>query len=288
MRRGRGRLRIGAGLATVIALAGAVAPAWSEALAETPWAPRETSRLALETATPAPLRIELPGKQDQAAKSSVTDADEVPVFNAERAQAFLQSLTVPGWGQAALGHTTSARVYALVEVGILTAFTAFRVQSEMRKESYETSARLRAGVDLRGRAEEFRRIVGSYLSSDEYNQFVVYRDAANLYLNDPNHPDYAGYRAYIASHSIGERDHWNWEDVESLLRYRQQRQDMQRAQQRANTTLILAGLNRLISAVHAAHMASHPGSAARSWNLEVSPSDVQDATAYRLEVSRRF
>ena len=108
--------------------------------------------------------------------------DGLPVLSAERAQILLRSLTVPGWGQATLGRNGAAKAFILVEAGIWASFVAFHIQEAMRRDSYELSARLNAGIDVSGRDEEFRRIVGSFLSSDDYNLFVVYRDAANLGL----------------------------------------------------------------------------------------------------------
>ena len=208
------------------------------------------------------------------------------IFTAERARLLLRSLTVPGWGQASAGRRTSAGVFALVEVGVWGSFTAFRIQQQMRRDSYERTARLLGGIDLRGRDEEFRRIVGSFLSSDEYNRLVVYRDAANLYYDHP-----VLYRQYIAEHELRGGDTWSWGTVDDLLAYRAQRKNTQRAGLRANTALALAIIDRLVSAVHAARSSRHSGLDSRSkhsWNLEVSPSDPRDATAFRLGVRTRF
>lgn len=208
-------------------------------------------------------------------------------FTAERASILLRSLTVPGWGEATAGRHTAAAVFGTIELGIWTSFVAFRTQESMRRHSYENTASLHAGIDLDHRDEEFRRVVGSYLSSDEYNQLVVFRDAANLYLGDPRNPDYDGYHAYIAEHSLKGRDTWDWASVDDLLRYRIQRKDTQHAGIRANTALALAVINRLISAVNAARVHSVP-SAPHSWNFEMKPTDPADASAFQLGVRTHF
>ena len=199
------------------------------------------------------------------------------------AQVLLRSLTVPGWGQATMGLKTSAWVFGLTELGIWTTFAAFRIQEAMRTDSYELTARLQAGINLSGRDEEFRRIVGSYISSDEYNQLVVYRDAANLYYNDP-----AAYNAYISAHELKGSDTWAWGDVDELLRYRGQRKDAQRASIRSNTCLAAAVVNRLLSAVHAARAQR----AARKTQASLEPRSRarrgSDATAFRFGVRTRF
>jgi len=217
-------------------------------------------------------------------------ARAIPVLSAERARILLRSLTVPGWGQATAGRPTAARVFGIAELGVWATFAGFRIQEQMRRESYERTARILAGIDLRGRDDEFRRIVGAYISSDEYNQLVVFRDAANLFY-DPKSSIYLdpeGYRRYIAEHELRGSDSWSWDGEGSLLRYRGQRKDAQRASLRANTALALAIIDRLLSAVDAGRAANRAPRSKRSWNLEVTPSDENDATAFRLGVRTRF
>jgi hypothetical protein len=205
------------------------------------------------------------------------------VLDAARARLLLRSLTLPGWGQATSGHRTAAATFGMAEVGVWTSFTAFRIQQVLRRQGYERLARIFAGIDLRGRDEEYRRTVGAYLSSDDYNRYVVFRDAANLYYNDP-----VLYRAYIAEHSITGADAWSWGSVEDLMHYRSMRKDEQRAGLRANTALALAVANRLVSMVHAARIAGRPSGPPHAWNLECVPTGGDDPTAYRLQVRARF
>ena len=207
----------------------------------------------------------------------------LPVLSAERAQILLRSLTVPGWGQATLGRNGAAKAFILVETGIWASFVAFHIQEAMRRDSYELSARLKAGIDLGSRDEEFRRLVGGFLSSDDYNVFVVYRDAANLYYDDP-----VQYRAYIAEHELKGADTWHWASLDDLLQYRSQRKDSQRAQQRANTAMAMAIVNRFVSALHAARVAGRPSTGHRSWNFEAAPATDGDDLALRCGVRARF
>jgi hypothetical protein len=202
---------------------------------------------------------------------------------AERARILLRSLTLPGWGQATLGRRTSAVFFGLTETAILGTFTAFRIQVAMREDAFLRTARLQAGMDLGGRDEEWRRIVGGFVSSDEYNLLVVARDAANLYYDDP-----VAYRAYLAEHSLKGADTWQWSSVEAQRRYRDLRKNAQRAAQRANTTLAVAVVNRIASALHAARVAGRPATTARSWQFEVVPMAGEDATAFQFRVHARF
>ena len=201
-------------------------------------------------------------------------------LSAERARILLQSLTVPGWGQLTTGHPTAATVFGVAELGVWTSYAAFRIQNRMRRDAYIRMARVVGGIDLGGRDEEFQRIVGLYLSSDEYNQLVVARDAANLYYDDP-----VAYRQYFEDHKLKGSDVWAWPDDEALLRYRGQRKNSQRAALRANAALGMAIVNRLLAAIHAARLGTTPSP--HTWEMKPLPVDG-DPTAFRVGVQRRF
>lgn len=215
-------------------------------------------------------------KPDQPATPDQPPADQpartrrlgrVPhALSGERARLMLQSLTLPGWGQASLGQRRSALAFGLLEAGVWGSFTAFRIQQQMRQETYQRTAHLFAGIDLSDRDEEYRRIVGFYISSDEYNRLVVRRDAANLYFGDP-----AGYDAYIAAHEIKGADAWAWDSEASLQRYRAERQATQRAIKHAHDALAAALINRLVSLIHASASGARKDAAQTSWRVECVP-----------------
>jgi hypothetical protein len=202
------------------------------------------------------------------------------VLSPERAAVLLRSLTVPGWGQLSTGHRTAAAVFGVAELGVWTTYSAFRVQTTLRRDAYFRTAKVLAGIDLKGRDEEFLRIVGAFSSSDEYNQLVVARDAANLYYDDP-----AAFQRYLDAHSLKGADVWAWPSDEALLRYRGQRKDSQRAALRANAALAMAVVNRLMSAIHAARL--RPAGEAHTWEMQALPVDG-DPTAFRFGVARHF
>ncbi len=210
------------------------------------------------------------------------------MLGAARAQVVLRSLTVPGWGQATQGRHTAAAVFGLVETGVWTSYVAFRIQEGLRTSTFERTALLFAGIDVSHRDEEFRRIIGQYSGSDAYNQYVVRRDAANLYLSDPQHLDYDGYHAYIAAHELKGADTWSWDSFGSAARYRGERKTAQRAALRANTALALALVNRLVSVLHVARFHGAQDARPRSWNLEVTPDPGKEPTAFRFGVRTRF
>jgi len=227
------------------------------------------SPLALETFTPAAVH-----------DAAETGPNAPPGLGSERARILLQSLTVPGWGQATLGHDTAAIVFATIEAGIWTSFAAFKLQQAMRTDSNVRTATVYAGIDLSGRDESFRRIVGQYPNSDDYNLYVVYRDAANLYYGDP-----AAMTAYINTHVLSGAESWTWPSPESYQLYQDQRKSAQRAGLRANTALALAVANRIVSALHAARYAGAPRG--HALEIEMGPTGA-DLSGGRVALTTRF
>lgn len=272
-------LLLGLALAAPPAGPGAPAPAAMTAGAEL------VSPLSLAAGSITSPREPRKPRPDRRARAEAGESNEG--LGPERARILLRSLTIPGWGQASLGHGGSARLFAIAEAGVWGAFVAFRVQQALRTESYLRTARLHAGIDLSGRDDEFRRIVGAYASSEEYNLLVVTRDAANLYLSDPDHPNLAAYREYIAKHSLSGDLAWSWSDEQAFLRYGGQRKFAHRAGLRANTALGLAVANRLVSALHAARLAGRAKAApAQGWRLELDPG--LETGRFRAALTTRF
>jgi len=248
------------------------------------------SKLVLATGSiTAPREPSKKPKKHGKAPEQAQAVDENAGLGPERAQILLRSLTVPGWGQATLGLNGSAKTFMVIEAGIWGSFIAFRVQEAQRTDSYLRTAQLDAGIDLSHQDDEFRRIVGAFASSDEYNLLVVTRDAANLYLSDPNNQDLASYRAYIEEHSLKGDMTWHWSGESAFDRYSNQRKSAQKAGLRSNTALALAVANRLVSALHAARAAGkiHAAGTQQSWHLDVEP-DLTQPGAFRAALSTKF
>lgn len=243
--------------------------------------PKEAPAAADSAASPAPAGEE-PAQTRMKSPRARRMGGLPSALSGDRARLMLQSLTVPGWGQATLGQRRAALAFGLLELGTWGSFTAFRIQQHLRQQTYESTARLFGGIELEGRDEEYRRIVGLYASSEEYNRLVVRRDAANLYYGDP-----AAYDAYVAAHEIRGADAWAWSTEDDFLRYRLERQAAQRASKHAQDALAVAVINRLLSVIHVSR--SHPRTApdAISWRVEVAPTGG-DPTAMRLALRADF
>lgn len=246
------------------------------------------SRLVLATGSITAPREPSQKKPKKGKAPEAPVVDENAGLGPERAQILLRSLTMPGWGQATLGLNGSAKAFMVIEAGVWGSYIAFRIQEAQRTDSYIRTARLSAGIDLSKQDDEFRRIVGAFASSEEYNLLVVSRDAANIYLSDPNHQDIAGYHAYIDQHSLKGDMAWQWSDEGAFDRYGSQRKGAQKAGLRSNTALALAVANRLVSALHAARAAGrmHTGTS-QGWRLDLDPDPTQPG-AFRAALSTRF
>jgi hypothetical protein len=247
-----------------------------------PREPKEAKAGADSVSSPAPKQEEEPARRTMKTARTRRMGGLPGALSGDRARLMLQSLTVPGWGQATLGQRRAALAFSLVELGTWGSFSAFRIQQHMRQQTYESTARLFGGIELDGRDEEYRRIVGLYASSEEYNRLVVRRDAANLYYGDP-----AAYDAYVAAHEIHGGDAWAWNTEDDFLRYRLERQAAQRASKHAQDALAVAVINRLLSVIHVSR--SHPRTAPdqTSWRVEVAPTGG-DPTAMRIALRADF
>ena len=198
-----------------------------------------------------------------------------------------RSLVLPGWGQLHAGYRTLGFAFLAAEAAIWTAFTINVAKGEMRKGSYEETAKLYAGIDLDAVDEDFRALIGQYYSSDEYNRLVVYRDAASLYYGD-----FENYNRYIEENSLRGEESWSWGTEADILRYGSQRRSSENAFHDAQFAAALAVVNRVTSAVVAARLAPRTvessgeaqGFSSRpTWGFELGPTgELEPRLAWEL------
>lgn len=186
-----------------------------------------------------------------------------------------RSLVLPGWGQLHAGYRTLGFVFLATEAAIWTAFTVNIAKGEMRKDSYEETALLYAGIDLSAVDEEFRALIGQYYSSDEYNRLVVYRDAAAAYYGD-----FENYNRYIEENSLRGAETWSWGADADIKRYGAQRRSSENAFHDAQFVAALAIVNRVASAIVAARLSPRTGepsgeaegvSSRPTWGFQLGP-----------------
>jgi len=187
-----------------------------------------------------------------------------------------RSLVLPGWGQLHAGHRTLGFAFLAAEAAIWTTFAVSIAKGELRKKSYEETARLFANIDLDRVDSRFRSLIGQYESSGEYNRLVVYRDAAAAYYGD-----FENYDRYIEEHSLGGAEAWVWSSTEKFEQYGAERRSSEGAFHDAQFAAGLAVVNRVASAIVAARLSprrAEPAAEAEgvssrpTWGFRVGPS----------------
>jgi hypothetical protein len=197
------------------------------------------------------------------------------------AGAALRSLLIPGWGQLASGHKTQAAIFGALELGTWTSYATFQRQGALRRDTYFMTARLFAGIDLKDKDTNYRKLVGQYRSSDVYNQYVVLREATFFYT-DPTER-----QQYIDSRSIPAANAWSWGDsFDQFERYKAQRRASEQAFKNGQYALGFAVINRLVSAVAAARVAASRRARERTLGEEAAPGHPTARMAWSVEPGR--
>jgi hypothetical protein len=155
-----------------------------------------------------------------------------------------RSLVLPGWGAMHAGYRNVGLAFLTVDAALWTTLAVSSAQGSLRLHSSFDTAELYAGIDVSGKDDNFRKLVSTYQSSDEYNRLVVMRDAAALYYGN-----FAAYTAYIDNHSLKGSDTWNWQDQSQWDTYRALRKVSESAYQRARFAAAGLIINRVTAAI---------------------------------------
>ena len=208
---------------------------------------------------PSPLALPMAAPASEA--RLLADAAAAPAStNAPSRKALpdvLRSLALPGWGALHSGHRNVGLAFLAAEAALWTTVGVSVGQGRLRRGSSEDVAQIYAGIDLDTHADNFRKLISNFRSSDEYNRLVVYREAAALYYGD-----YQRFNDYIDTHSLSGADAWNWESNDQWERYRQLRRASERAFQRARFAAAGALVNRVAAAIVSSRLSA--GSSATS------------------------
>ena len=160
------------------------------------------------------------------------------IAEAGKAQgAFWRSLLVPGWGQQYAGGGGGG--FLAAELALWGGYWGFEWLGEVRRDQYQAYAAERAGARPEGKGRDYFDDLGFYASRLEHNQFARYEDGPEAALY-PVETDFF----------------WEWDRDESRLRYRELRNASQYAQRQALYMTGLVVVNHLVSAIHAARVAS--------------------------------
>lgn len=143
------------------------------------------------------------------------------------------SLLLPGGGQYYVESDVKAKIFAALEIGLWSAFIAFRQQGNWREDDFRLLAEGRAGADLTDKDDRFLDVVGFYDSREEYNKL------AGVYTRD---------RQYFPDNTFY---FWKWDSEDSRMKYRELKNDSRSYFRKANFTLGFIIANHVISAADA-------------------------------------
>ena len=190
------------------------------------------------------------------------------------------SLLLPGLGHRALGHSTRAQILMTVEGGLWTAFGGFRLQGKIRKDRYADMAEIFAGVpNAHGRPDEYYRRLGSYRSSEEYND-EVRRDARARWGDDLQ-----ARAEYFERHKVPADQVWNWTSSAAWERYRHKRGASLLSYRRSRNMIGLALANRLLAAVDTQRLVHNRGKQAGvSFFLYADPMEPREPARFCVSV----
>lgn len=156
------------------------------------------------------------------------------------------SLLLPGLVQWQSGERAKGGVFLLADAACWASAMGFRIQGNLRRDSYIEMARIYAGVRAsEGRTNDYYRLIGLLPSNELYDE-LVRRDARRIHEDD-----LAGREAYFEANRIPDDLAWEWESDRARDRYRQKRNDTQRSFRRSRNLLGLAVANRLVAMVDA-------------------------------------
>jgi len=157
-------------------------------------------------------------------------------------KALLFSLMLPGAGEAYMGHTGRAEAMFAAEAGIWASFAYFRIQGDMREDSYKDIARLSAGVE-REMDDFYYKMLAYYVTNEEFNVDVM-RDARMRFPDDrAQQIEYFSQTAYLGDEA------WAWDSLDRMNEYARVRTDSRQSYRRATLTTGFAVLNRMISMI---------------------------------------
>ncbi len=145
---------------------------------------------------------------------------------------FFLSFLLPGSGQAYAQSKGRSAIFLGVETAVWAGFFGLRGYGRWLREDYKLYAAAHAGVNLKGKDDEFFRSLAFYESREEYNRYQLWgdREKAELY---------------------GEGYYWEWESPEARKKFKSIRDRSKTAYQRAIYMLGLALLNRVASSIDA-------------------------------------
>ncbi|HOP07308.1 MAG TPA: DUF5683 domain-containing protein [candidate division Zixibacteria bacterium] len=195
---------------------------------------------ALNTTLAGPT-LDKPSIFDGSSKSVETAAVEEGHGRKSARVAAMYSLLLPGLGEHYVGQKKKARYFFAGEAMSWIAYIGFRTYSNWKEDDYIRIAREHAGIDLEGRDEEIIDYVGFYDDIYVYNELGRALDRERPYLAD------------------NAANHWSWDSDAAKALFRHTKNRAKEFDRRADFTIGVMVLLRIVSVIDAIHAANHSG-----------------------------
>ena len=172
------------------------------------------------------------------------------------------SLLLPGLGQYYNGHKTKAKLFFGAEAITWAAFIAFRTYGGWKKDDYIRFGNVNAGAQLDGKDDDFLTLLEHYDNLDQYNNLGRLLEPGAPYLDNTS------------------ENYWRWQSRTDRATYTLLRRESRNAYKRGDWMIVLAVLNRVVSAIDAIRDArragnktdeSYPEFGGVRYKLELSP-----------------
>ena len=190
----------------------------------------------------------------------------------------LRSVVLPGWGQMHAGHTTRGTVFMGLEAGIWTGVGISYLQGIFSRDDYRNLAMEEAGIDVSSRDNDFQNDVGSFSSSEEYNDYI--RSLARYYYPD----DPEAQQEYFDRNARYGADGWSWSGSGARESYSDALRDSREWFRRTTYVAAFALVNRAVSAIDASLLdPSEPGI-----YTDLAFPESADFSSVRFTIGARF
>ena len=172
-------------------------------------------------------------------------------------QAFLKSFLLPGWGELSAGDTKRARSFLIAEGLLWSAFAAFQIYGNWKRNDLENFAVERAGVNATGKPKSFYTDVSNFVDIYEHNEEMRrFRRYENVYPVDEDHS-------------------WSWAFETDRQRFDELRLSSSQALRNATLMLGVVFTNHVISAIDAIYVTRRSNKRI-STQISVHPSKDSD------------
>lgn len=191
------------------------------------------------------------------------------------ALAALLSLLVPGLGEHYAGDFGAARYLLIAEGSLWLTYAAFDIYGSSLRDDARTFAALHAGIDPRGKDDQFYVDIGNFINVQEFNERRL-QDRSPERLYDPQ----AGYA-------------WQWDSEAARAAFKDKRISAETALNNRKFVVAAIVVNHVVSAINAARLAiSHNNALLESLHRFDLSADVESSAGYvtgvRLTLSRTF